>query len=123
MDSTIFNKHLNDCKEIIANDGCRLKELLHPENDPAALPFSFAVARLEPGKSTYRHYLTQTEIYFVIEGQGSLHVGTAVSDLNRGAIAVVPPGAEQWLHNTGQTMLEFIAIVSPPWREQDDIRL
>lgn len=123
MDSKIFAKHLNDCIEITANDGCRLKELLHPDNDPVDLPCSFAVARLEPGKSTYRHYLKQTEVYFVLEGRGSLHVGTAVRTLNKGAIAVVPPQAEQWLQNTGQSTLEFIAIVSPPWREKDDIRL
>ncbi len=122
MNSEIYTKHLNQCKEIIANDGCRLKELLHPKNDPLDLPYSFSVATVEPGKSTYRHTLRQSEVYFILEGHGRLHVGSETTDLVKGATALVPARQEQWLENTGETELEFIVIVSPPWREEDDIR-
>lgn len=122
MSSQLFSKHLDDCEEIIANDGCRLKELLHPKNDPLDLPYSFSVATVEPGKSTYRHTLKQSEVYFILEGQGRLHAGSESTDLVKGGSALVPAKKEQWLENTGETDLEFIAIVSPPWREEDDVR-
>ncbi len=116
-------KHLNQCKTIIANDGCHLKELLHPRNDPVDLPYSFSVAVLEAGKSTYPHYLKQSEVYFILEGEGRLHIGNACFQLTKGSTARVPPKQEQWLENTGQSDLRFIVIVSPPWQAEDDIRL
>ena len=122
MSSQLFSKHLDDCEEIIANDGCRLKELLHPKNDPLDLPYSFSVATVEPGKSTYRHYLKQSEVYFILEGQGRLHAGSEITDLVKGGSALVPAEKEQWLENTGKKDLEFLVIVSPPWREEDDVR-
>ncbi|MFK8068353.1 MAG: cupin domain-containing protein [Gammaproteobacteria bacterium] len=122
MVTKLFTKHLNDCEKIIANDGCYLKELLHPKNDPVELPYSFSVAAVAVGESTYHHYLKQTEVYFILEGKGLLHVGTETSNLIKGGSAIVPPHKEQWLENTGSSELEFIVIVSPPWCEEDDIR-
>jgi len=122
MNSRLFSKHLDDCDVIIANDGCHLKELLHPKNDPLDLPYSFSVATVEPGKRTYRHILKQSEVYFILEGQGKLHAGSETTDLVKGGSALVPAGKEQWLENTGNIDLEFIVIVSPPWREEDDVR-
>ena len=122
MNSQLFSKHLDDCEEIIANDGCRLKELLHPKNDLLDLPYSFSVATVEPGKSTYRHTLKQSEVYFILEGQGRLHAGSEITDLVKGGSALVLANQEQWLKNTGDSDLEFIVIVSPPWREEDDVR-
>ncbi len=122
MNSQLFSKHLDDCEEIIANDGCRLKELLHPKNDPLDLSYSFSVATVEPGKSTYHHTLKQSEVYFILEGQGRLHAGSETTDLVKGGSALVLADQEQWLENTGKTDLEFIVIVSPPWREKDDVR-
>lgn len=123
MSKDIVTKHLDECEEIIANDGCRLKELWHPKNDPIDLPYSFSVATVECGKSTYRHYLKQAEVYFILEGQGRLHVGSKITDLIKGGSALVPADQEQWLENTGEVELKFIVIVSPPWREEDDTRL
>ncbi len=122
MSSQLFSKHLNDCEEIIANDGCRLKELLHPKKDQLDIPYSFSIASVEPAKSTYHHFLKQSEVYFILEGQGRLHVGSEITDLVKGSSALVPAKKEQWLENTGEIELEFIVIVSPPWREEDDIR-
>ena len=36
----MFIKRLDDCVEIIANDGCRLKEILHSDRDDVELPLS-----------------------------------------------------------------------------------
>lgn len=123
MSQPIFAKHLNDCEEFSANDGCRLRELLHPKNDSIELPYSFSVATVDPGKSTYRHYLKQSEVYFILKGHGRLHVEDSSREVYEGDAALVPPEKEQWLENIdNNSPLEFIAIVSPPWRAEDDIR-
>ena len=119
----MFIKNLNDCAEFTANDGCRLRELLHPKNDPVDLPYSIAVARLEPGKQTYKHKLAQTEVYYILLGTGCMHVDEETEHVKPGDVVLVPPDATQWLENTGVNELQFIAIVNPPWTEEGEVSL
>ncbi|MGH7494896.1 MAG: cupin domain-containing protein [bacterium] len=116
-------KHEKDCQEIIANDGCRLRELLHPERDRADISYSLAVAYVEPGKSTYRHALRQTEVYYLIQGIGRMHIGEEVREVQIGDAIYIPPDQPQWIENIGENNLVFAAMVSPPWRAEDDMRL
>lgn len=119
----MFVKNLNDCEEFTANDGCRIRELLHPDNDPVELPFSFAIARVEAGKQTYKHRLKQMEIYYILAGQGGMHIDNESQHVTVGDGILIPAGSIQWIENTGDRPLQFIAIVSPPWREEEDERL
>ena len=112
-----------DCAPLTANDGCRIRELLHPENDPVDLPFSLAVAEVAPGEHSYRHRLGQVEAYYLVQGKGRMHVGDEASDVAAGDALVIPAGEVQWIENTGAGLLRFIAVVSPPWRLEDDQRL
>lgn len=118
----MFVKSLADCPALTANDGCRIFELLHPSNDPLDLPYSFAIAEVEPGESSYRHRLRQTEIYFILDGRGRMHVDEETRELGPGDAVVIPAEAEQWIDNVGDERLRFIAVVSPPWRAEDDLR-
>ena len=119
----MFTKSLAACTPLIANDGCRVFELLHSEHDPIDLPYSFAIAEVAVGEHSYRHRLRQTEVYFILEGHGLLHVDDEARELERGDAAVIPGGAVQWIENLGAGVLRFAAIVSPPWRAQDDERM
>ena len=119
----MFTKSLADCPPLLAKDGCRIFELLHGKNDALDLPYSFAVAEVEVGESSYRHRLRQTEIYFILAGRGRMHVDQESQDLTVGAAVVIPAYAEQWIDNIGDELLRFVAVVSPPWRAADDERL
>ena len=62
----MFIKRLDDCEEIIANDGCRLKEVLHADRDALDLPYSLAFAWVDPGKAplppvSYTHLTLPTK--------------------------------------------------------------
>ncbi len=116
-------KSLKDCPEIIANDGCRLRELLHPAHDPAAISYSLAMAWVDPHGVTHPHVLAQTEVYFLIRGRGRMHIGDEVRDVTAGDALVIPPGKPQWIENPHDEVLEFAAIVSPPWQAVDDQRV
>jgi mannose-6-phosphate isomerase-like protein (cupin superfamily) len=110
------------CREIIANDGCRLRELLHPAHDGSALPYSLALAVVAPGQATHPHWLVQHEVYLVIRGRGRMHIDDEVDELGPGDSVVIPPRARQWIENIGEGELDFVALVSPPWRAEDDHR-
>lgn len=119
----MFVKKMSACREFTANDGCQIRELLHPKNDPIDLPYSLALATVAVNSSSYRHTLEQTEIYHIQQGTGLLHINNETQAVEPGDVAVIPAKAVQWIDNTGETPLVFTAIVSPPWSEEGDIRL
>lgn len=116
-------KALAQCPEIVANDGCRLRELLHPDHDRVPLSYSLAIAWVDAHGATHPHVLAQTEVYYLIRGHGRMHIGDEVREVAAGDALVIPPGSEQWIENPHDEVLEFAAIVSPPWRAEDDKRV
>lgn len=116
-------KRLQNCREIIANDGCRLRELLHPAHGDCVLPYSLAHAEVAVGEATLPHRLDRTEVYFILEGHGVLHVDSAMETVNAGDTALIPAAAVQWIENAGLDVLRFAAIVSPPWAAAGDERV
>lgn len=119
----MFVKSINDCPALTANDGCRIFELLHPHQDQIDLPYSLAIAEVEPGESSYRHRLEQTEVYYLLEGQGLMHINDETQAVKSGDAVFIPARAVQWIENLGSTTLRFIALVNPPWDEAGDERL
>ena len=112
-----------ECAEIVANDGCRLRELLHPSRGAPGLSFSLASAKLEPGEATCPHRLThESETYYIVSGHGRIVVEGASEFLRPGDVAVVPIGAEQYIECAGPDTLQFLNIVDPPWQLDHDVR-
>ena len=115
-------KRLAECPEITAADNTRLRELLHPDRDPADIRYSLAVARLEPDTRSKPHKLAQSEVYYLLRGSGVMHVADESQPVQAGDAVYIPPGAVQWLDNTGSETIEFACIVDPPWTpEAEDL--
>ncbi|MCC7410517.1 MAG: cupin domain-containing protein [Gammaproteobacteria bacterium] len=108
------------CEELTAGDESRLRELLHPRNDTPDLPFSLAIARVEPGAATVPHRLAAHEVYYVLRGCAVMHVAAEVVPVAVGDAVHIAPAVVQWIENPGDEPLEFLAIVSPPWRAEDE---
>jgi len=113
-------KRLKDCREITAGDRTRLRELLHPGRDAAVIRYSLACAWLAVGKRSQAHAIATAEVYYLIRGSGVMHVGDESADVSAGDAVYIPPGATQWLENTGRDEIEFICIVDPAWRPEDE---
>jgi mannose-6-phosphate isomerase-like protein (cupin superfamily) len=113
-------KRLKECGEITAGDGTRLRELLHPQRDPAGVRYSLAVARLAPGQSSLPHRLKTSEVYYLIEGKGEMHVDNEAARVQAGDAVYIPPGATQRLSNSGPEEIAFICIVDPAWQAEDE---
>ena len=113
-------KKLSDCREITAGDRNRLRELLHPARDAAATRYSLAEARLAPGARSRAHRLRTTEVYYLTRGSGVMHIGEESAEVAAGDSVYIPPGSVQWLENTGKEEIEFLCIVDPAWRPQDE---
>jgi mannose-6-phosphate isomerase-like protein (cupin superfamily) len=49
-----------------------------------------------------------------------MHVDDEAAAVHAGHAIYVPPGALQWIENSGATELAFLCIVDPAWREEDE---
>ena len=119
----MFVKKITDCDLLEANDGCMIRELIHPKNDPVDLPYSIAVATIAQNQHSYAHKLIQDEVYYILTGQGRMYIDNESSLVRKGEVILIPANSVQWIENTGDCDLLFLAIVSPPWSKQGDIRI
>ena len=113
-------KDLKECEEIIAGDNTILRELLNPLKEDIAISYSLAYARLKPGQISLAHRLNSSEVYYILEGQGEMHIDEENEDVSAGQAIYIPPNGIQKIKNTGNTDLTFLCIVDPAWKPEDE---
>ena len=111
---------VNACPRFVAGDETLLREVLHPDRDAAALPYSLAQASVGPGRRSLAHRLRSSEVYYILQGSGRMHIDGESGDVRAGHVVYVPPGATQFLENVGDEELAFLCIVHPAWRAEDE---
>lgn len=107
--------------EVEAADRTRLCEVLHPERDGAPITYSIAHAILPPGQRSLPHALANREVYYILAGSGTMHIGDEAEPVVPGDAVFIPERAVQWIENTGETPLQFLCIVDPPWSEAAEL--
>lgn len=116
----MYIKDLKDCDEFIAGDSTILRELLHPDKADLELHYSLAHARLRPGETSYSHILKTSEVYYILEGEGIMHINDEQQNVFPSQAIYIPPYHKQFIHNCGSTDLVFLCIVDPAWRIEDE---
>lgn len=116
----MFVKKLKECPEFIAGDNCILRELLHARKGDFRFGYSLAHAIVEPGVTTKPHRLKTSEVYYIIEGSGRMHIDGEEREVGEGDAVYIPPHATQYIENTGAIELKFLCIVDPAWRAEDE---
>ena len=119
----MFIRELKDCEEFIAGDNCALREILHPDKADLQLRYSLAHAVVKPGETTWKHRLKTSEVYYIISGEGLMHIDNETAAVRPGSTVYIPPMATQCITNSGKSDLTFICIVDPAWREEDEVVL
>jgi mannose-6-phosphate isomerase-like protein (cupin superfamily) len=114
-------QRLDACPQFSAGDGTLLRELLHPDKQSLELGYSLAHAILPVGQTSTPHSLTTSEVYYILNGTGEMHIDDEVQDVMPGDAVYIPPNAKQFLRNTGTDPLIFMCIVDPAWRKEDEI--
>ena len=102
-------------------DGSEIRELLSRRNS-CIRNQSLAEARLPVGGATAPHGHPRTEeIYYVLEGHGSMRVGDETRAVGRGDAVAIPPGALHQIHNTGSVVLKFLCCCAPAYEDEDTV--
>ena len=116
----MFLKRLKNCQEFIAGDGSILRELLHPEKADLQIRYSMAYAKIARGQKTRPHKLKGSEVYYITAGQGLMYIDDESLEVSPECAVYIPPRARQYIENTGNSDLEFLCIVDPAWRKEDE---
>jgi len=116
----MFIKKLKDCSKFISGDNAILRELLHADKGNFKFRYSLAHAVVKPGKITTPHKLKTTEVYYIVKGSGLMHIDKKASKVTSGCVIYIPPRSTQYIKNTGKSNLEFLCIVDPAWRKEDE---
>lgn len=111
---------LSDCMEFLAGDHTSLRELLHPSKRDLKLGYSLAHGRLAPGRRSKWHRLVSSEVYYFLAGTGLFSIDRETRPICTGSVVYVPPQAAQSLSNTGTEEIEFLCLVDPAWRPEDE---
>ena len=113
-------RSLKKCTEFEAGDRTRLREILHPGKEDLRLRYSLAHARLRPGVTSTLHYLTTSEVYYVLAGRGRMEIDGESREVGAGDTVYIPPDGQQRIESLGPEDLEFLCIVDPAWRAEDE---
>ena len=92
--------------------------------DTSQLATFFHVWKLEAGTSEGAHtHRTENpdgaleEIYYFLQGQGHMQIGSEAVPISAGDAVLVPAGVEHGVDNTGSTPLKFVLIFGKPQPE------
>jgi mannose-6-phosphate isomerase-like protein (cupin superfamily) len=116
----MFIRNLKKCKKFMAGDNTILRELFNPLKDDLNLRYSLAHAVLKPKKISYNHKLKTSEVYYILQGRGLMHIGNEKEEVIEGDAVYIPPNTSQRIKNIGKKDLIFICIVDPAWRPEDE---
>ena len=105
-------KNNQDTQEYFFEEGCYITELWNENSDTAV---SIARARLGPGETTKKHVLNATtERYLILEGEGRVFIGPQDEHtVKKNDVVVIPAATSQYIQNTGEYHLVFLAICTP----------
>ena len=120
MGTPVFKVTLAERQEFLAGDHTRLREIFHPAKHHLKLGYSLAHGSLPPGQRSKWHVLTSSEVYYFIAGRGRFMIDDRVISIEAGTTLYVPPGGKQSLENTGTSQIEFLCLVDPAWRIEDE---
>ena len=113
--------NLDQVEPFTTKDGSQIRELLAHRNSVIKNQ-SLAEATLPPNSSTDEHYHAQTEeIYYIIEGEGRMRIGTEMQEVRVGDAIAIPPGKKHKLWNSGSAPLRLLCCCAPCYEHLDTI--
>ena len=116
-------KNQKNSTKITGNEGAVIYDLLNPIDVKNAIQYSLVRVNLSSGKSTLSHIMKTSEVYYILEGNGLMHINDESAKVLVGDVIFVPPGSKQHIENIGSSDLKFLCVVEPAWKKDDEVIL
>jgi len=116
-------RKISEIEEIQGAEGTKIKQVFHPHNTLNGIRYSIAHFTIQKGKKNLIHKMKTSEIYFILEGEGVMHIDDEKFPMKKNSSIYVPPMSKQFIENSGNSELKFLCIVDPAWKQDDEILL
>lgn len=102
-----------------------LGNLIHPEVVDMELGIDYSIAHviMNPGAIIEPHMMINSEVHYVLAGEGVLYIEDVPFELSEGKLVIIPANSKQYTENTGDIDLEFFAIDQPAWSKENEVIL
>ena len=114
-------KKIEDIKAFEGNEGTKIKQIISPRETNNAIRYSIAHCTINSGKSSMPHTMKTSEMYYILQGEGIMHIDSEKRQVNQNDLIFVPPMSKQYLENNGKMDLVVLCVVDPAWRQEDEI--
>ena len=113
-------KKLQDIDSIDGVEGTEIRQIFHPHNTLNGIRYSISHSELKPGKKSKLHKIKSSEVYYILQGEGSLQIDDEDFKISKGQAIYIAPNSKQCIENTGKEELRFLCIVDPAWKQEDE---
>ena len=114
-------KKIEEIDAITGQEGTQIRQIFSPNETDDLIRYSIAHCTINPGKSSIPHTMKTSEMYYIMQGNGIIHVGEEQKQVKQNDVIFVPPMSKQFLENNGDIQLVALCIVDPAWRQEDEI--
>lgn len=116
-------KKLVDLDKMEGGEGTAISQIFHPHNTLNGIRYSISHSTISPDKKSKQHKMKSSEIYYILQGKGIMHIDDETREVSENEAVYIPPFSKQYIENNGKEELKFLCIVDPAWRQQDEIVL
>ena len=113
-------KKLQDIEVIDGGEGTKIRQIFHPHNTLSGIRYSISHSLVEPGKKSVLHKMKTSEVYYILDGEGILHIDDDKLNISKDQAIYIPPNSKQYIANSGASALKFLCIVDPAWKKDDE---
>jgi len=113
-------RKLKSCREFTAGDGSILREIFNPEKEDLKVNYSLAYAKVMPGQTTKPHKLKVSEVYYILEGKGLMHIDKESFEVGSQDTVYIQPNSAQYIKNIGSSVLKFLCLVDPAFKPENE---
>jgi len=114
-------KKIEDVEVFEGNEGTQIRQIISPSETNNVIRYSIAHCTISPRGSSKPHIMKTSEMYYILEGKGIMHIDSETKQVNQNDLIFVPPMSKQFLENNGETDLTILCIVDPAWKKEDEI--
>jgi mannose-6-phosphate isomerase-like protein (cupin superfamily) len=94
-------KKLQNLDKINGNEGTIISQIFHPHSTLSGIRYSVSHSTIKPGKRSKHHKMKTSEVYYILEGNGVIHIDKVSQIVSKDDAVYIPPLSIQFIENSG----------------------
>ncbi|MDA0755895.1 MAG: cupin domain-containing protein [Crenarchaeota archaeon] len=115
------SKKIEAVEVFSGQEGAQIRQIFSPVDTDNTIRYSLTHCTINPGNSSKPHTMKTSEMFYILQGKGIIHVGKDQKEITKNETIFVPPMSKQFIENKGEIDLIVLCIVDPAWKKEDEI--